>query len=90
MLSEVDLYSWWILATRNILIRVSHQKHIPKSPERFHCHFCSLYENLNFWSKLALIIITGKIVYQHEIASTYGKNEKKNQCQLRPEIQIFI
>jgi hypothetical protein len=26
-------------------------------PQRFHCHLRSLYENFNFWSKLALIFI---------------------------------
>jgi hypothetical protein len=43
-------------------------------------HFRFLYENLNFWSKLAWIFFV----------STYVKNEKKNKSQLRPKIQIFI
>jgi hypothetical protein len=35
------------------------------------------HENFYFWSKLALIFIIGKSVYQHKIASKYLKNEKK-------------
>jgi hypothetical protein len=34
------------------------------------------HTNLNFWSKLALIFISGKSVYQHEISSKNLKNEK--------------
>jgi hypothetical protein len=62
-----------------------------RNPQKFQCHFLFLYENLNFWFKLALNFISGKSVFHHEIAPTYVKNEKKNQSPLRPrpEIQIF-
>jgi hypothetical protein len=32
----------------------------PRSPQRFHCHFRSLFENLNIWSQLALTLFSGK------------------------------
>jgi TctA family transporter len=46
--------------------------------QRFHRHFRSLYENLNFWSKLALIFSVEKVF----------TNIKSHQRKVKNEIKI--
>jgi hypothetical protein len=48
-----------------------------KYPQRLYHHFQSLYENLNFWSKLALIFISGKVFTNMKSHQRIWKMNKK-------------
>jgi hypothetical protein len=84
------IHGWALIHNLGDLSQGCHWFIFLRSPQRFHCHFHSLYEHLNLWSKLALIFFYNFSLTLMRLHVGKHFFTEKNQSQLRLKIQMFL